>query len=86
MFNIGQFFKKIQNRHTQELFIRSTIQESISRSVGVKIPLEDIVISSGIVTLKNINSGLKSVIFIKKQKILDDVHTSQTIHPIVDIR
>lgn len=86
MFNIGQFFKKIQNRHTQELFIRSVIQESISQSAGVKIPLEDITLSSGVITLKNISSGLKSVIFIKKQKILDSINNAQSIQVVTAIR
>ena len=86
MFNIGQFFKKIQNRHTQELFIRSVIQDSITQNTGAKIPLEDITLSSGVITLKNISSGLKSVVFIKKQKILNTINTNQTIQTVVGIR
>jgi len=86
MFNIGQFFKNIQNRHTKELFVRSVIQESINQNVGVKIPLEDITLSSGVITLKNISSGLQSVIYIKKQKIIDSINSTQTIQNITTIR
>ncbi len=86
MFNIGQFFKNIQNRHIKELFIRSIIQASITQGTGVSIPIEDITISSGVIILKNISSGLRSVIFIKKQKILDSVNKNQTIHVVTNIR
>jgi CMP-N-acetylneuraminic acid synthetase len=86
MFNIGQFFKRIQNKHTQELFVRSLIQESIQQSVGVKIPLEDITLSSGVITLHNISSGLKSVVFVKKQKILESINATQSIQAVHAIR
>lgn len=86
MFNIGQFFKKAQNKHTQELFIRSTIKDAIQKQTNIEIPIEAISFTSQTLILKGISQGAKSQIFIKKQLILQEINTKQNIRKILDVR
>ena len=86
MFNISGFFKRIQNAHTKELFIRTVIRDSIKKSTTIEIPLESISFNASTAILKGISQSLRSVIFIKKRVILADINANQTIRAISDIR
>ena len=86
MLNIGQFFKKIQNKYTQELFIRTLIKEHIQKHIGIVIPVEDISFKSGDIILKNISQTARSQIFIKKQALLQRINEVQQAKKIGDIR
>ena len=86
MLKISDFFKRIQNRHTQELFIRSVIQSALKSCAGVEVKIEAIRISSSTVTLKGVSQSERSQVFIKKQKIIDEINVGQTIRNIVDMR
>lgn len=86
MLNIGQFFKKIQNKHTKELFIRSVVKDVIQKYVGVEVPVESISFKSDTVVLQGVSQTAKSQIFIKKQAIVQEVNSKQNIRRIVDVR
>lgn len=86
MLNISQFFKKIQNKYTQELFVRTVIQEQIKKHIGIAVPIEDITVKSGEVLLKNISQTGRSQIYIKKQALLQGINGAQQSKKIGDIR
>ncbi len=86
MLKIADFFKRIQNKHSQELFIRSTIQASIKKYTKVELPIESISLKSGIVSLKGISQTARSQVFIKKQAIIEELNSTQTIRIVTDIR
>jgi hypothetical protein len=86
MFNIAGFFKRIQNTHTKELFIRSIIGAAIKKYTSNEVPIESITFNSSTVILKNVSQSLKSAIFVKKQSILKEINSEQTIRIVSDIR
>jgi len=86
MINIGELFKKIQNRHSKELFLRSTIQESIKKHTNIDLKVADISVKSGVVSLKNISQTAKSQVFIRKQAVMNEVNALQQIQKITEIR
>ena len=86
MIGLKDFFKKIQNRHTTELFVRSVIQASIKKYTGGDISFDSISFSASSVVLKDISSGLKSALFIKKNAIISDINSNQSNKVVTDIR
>lgn len=86
MFNIAGFFKKIQNSHTKELFIRTIVIQAIKKFTQSDIPIESVSFNSSTIVLKNISQSLRSIIFIKKQTIISEINSSQTIRIVTDIR
>lgn len=86
MLNIGQFFKKIQNKYTKELFLREIIQQSIQKQTGIRIPSEAISIKNNTVVVTGISQAARSHLFIKKQNILQEITTQQQIRVITDIK
>lgn len=85
MLGISGFFKNIQNSFTKEVVLRTTIKEVIKKHTGADIPIESISCKGESVALRNVNPSALSVIFIKKQKILEDLKNSG-IKVITDIR
>lgn len=86
MIGLSGFFKNIQNAFTKEVVLRTSIKEAIKKCANIDIPIENISCKGSTVNLKNINQVVISQIFIKKQKILEELKTSQTIKVITDIR
>ncbi len=74
MLSIAGFFKKIQNKHTKELYLRNTIQATIKKYIGVELPLESISVKSDTISLEGISQAARSQVFIKKQLILDEIN------------
>lgn len=71
MFEISNFFKKIQNSFSKEVVFRTEIKKTIKEYVGIDIDIENISCKNGIINLKNINQTALSAVFIKKTKILE---------------
>lgn len=86
MLNIGQFFKKIQNKHTKELFARTVAKEAIQEQSGVIVRVEDMSFKAGALILKGLSQGARSQVFIKKQAILEQIRAKQQIQVVVDIK
>jgi hypothetical protein len=86
MFSIAKFFERIQNVQSKEVFVRSTIQQTINSLIKVEIPLESITFKSTTIELKNVPQSLRSVIFIKKNAILKAINEAQAIRQVTDIR
>jgi len=86
MFNIRDFLKKASGRQTKELFFRQTVQEVIKANLGVELPIEAISLRSSTIYLKNISQAARSVIFIKKTQILDQLNKKQDFYKINDLR
>jgi len=74
MQSIGDFFKRIGGVHAKEMALRGSIQTAIKELIDIDVPIGDIVFKSGVVTLKNISQGAKSVVFIQKQKIIEKLN------------
>ena len=62
--------------------MRTTIKEMIKKHVGIDVPIENIAPKNGIVTLKNISQSARTAIFIKKEKILEELKGER----VVDLR
>ncbi len=86
MLKISEFFKKIQNRHTKELFVRSVVRDSLKKIVNVEVPVEAISFKSSIAVLKDVSQSARSQIFIKKQTIIQEINSLQSIRIVEDIR
>ncbi len=86
MLKISDFFKRIQNKYSQELYVRSVIQASLKKYINLEVPLESISFKSATIVLKGIPQVARSQIFIKKQTILDDIKANQDIRVVSDIK
>lgn len=86
MYGIKEFFKKIQSKYTQELFIRTVIQETLQSYIHQKTPLDDIRIENTSITLQNSSPTVKSQLLIKKTKILAEINSKQTIRVFTELR
>lgn len=86
MIGIGQFFHRIQNTFTKEVLVRKLIVGSVKENTNVDIPIESIVLKNGVVFLKNISNTAKSVVYIKKSKIIQQVNDQQQVRLILDIK
>ena len=86
MFNIAEFFKRVQGNHAKEFFLREVVRTAVKKNTSVDIAITEMAFSSSVITFKNISSSLRSALFIKKQAILADVNASQSIRIITDIR
>lgn len=80
MFGISGFFKNIQNSFTKEVVLRTKIKETIKTHTSADVPIENISCKNGIINLKNVSSTALSVIFIKKNQILNDLKDFSDIH------
>lgn len=86
MFGISGFFKNIKNAFTKEVVLRTDIRESIKRQTNIDVPIENITCKNGVVGIKGLNPSATSVIFIKKQKILEELQGKETTKFIKDVR
>ena len=86
MLGIHEFFKRIQNLHSKEVFVRTVIQESLKKYTNIGLELKDINFQESTIVLKNTNQTFKSVVFTKKNQILNDINEKQTIRKVTDIR
>lgn len=86
MLKISEFFKKIRNKHTKGLFLRSIIQSTIKKHTNVDLPTESILLKSNSILLNGISQTARSQIFIKKQAIIQDINLSQDTQKIDDVR
>ena len=75
MQSISEFLKRIGNVQAKEMALRGSIQAVVKELTNIDIPIGDITFKSGIVTFKNIPHSGRSVIFIKKQKIVEKLNS-----------
>lgn len=86
MKSIADFFSRIQGKQAQKILLYSLIKEAVSNRAGIDTPLESIAISGKILTLKGLDQAAKSVIFIKKAAIIDEINKKMNHPAISDIR
>jgi len=86
MFSIGQFFERIRSKYAQEIFIRTVIKESLKKIANIDVAVEDISLSGSSVSIKKLNQSARSVMYIKKQSMLEAINSAQSISNITDIR
>ncbi len=86
MFNIGDFFKRVQNVRMKGVLVQNVVAEAVQKIVSYPMKPEDIIISSTVATLKGISSIVRSEVFIKKQLLLDEINSKQDIKKITDIK
>ena len=87
MKGIGEFFKRIGGVQAKEIALRGSIQAVIKEFIGTDVPLGDITVKSGVVTIKNIPHSARSVIYIQKNKIISKANTLLGLNQqITDIR
>ena len=73
MLGISGFFKNIQNVFAKEVFLRTAIGEIIKKQTGFDLKIEDITCKSGTIKIKTTNSSALSAIYIKKNRILEEI-------------
>ncbi len=86
MFNISKFFNRVNSSFGKEIVLRTAICSAIKKHTGIEVGMGDLTIKSGIVNVKGISQGARSVLFIKKQQILKEVQGAQLSKAITDIR
>jgi hypothetical protein len=86
MLNIGEFLNRIKSARAKQFLVRDVVRDSIQKISGVIIPAEAVLIRSSTAELKNVNQADRSTIFIKKQRIIEDINSNQTLKKIDDIR
>ena len=86
MKSIGEFFSNIQNRHAQEMFLRTVVQQVLKRVANVDSNIKDISFKAGAVILKKISPTAKSQLFLKKQAILREIAIQAPGKRIADLK
>ncbi len=86
MLNISEFFKRVQGKHAKEVLIRTSLSDAIRTHAGFDISIEKINFNSDTAILEGLTAMQRSQIYIKKQAILTQVNSQQTIRKIGDIR
>ncbi|MEN9912671.1 MAG: hypothetical protein RLY66_79 [Candidatus Parcubacteria bacterium] len=86
MLNISEFFKRVQGKHAKEVVVRTSVCDAIRKYAGFDIPMEKVNFNSDTVVLEGLTAMQKSQIYIKKQAILDEANSQQSIRVIGDIR
>ena len=74
MKGISEFFKRIGGIQAKEIALRGSIQAVVKELINTDVPMGDITFKSGVVTLKNLSHGARSVVFIQKQKIIEKLN------------
>lgn len=86
MRSIAEFFKNIKSRQARSAHLRTVVQEAVERHARVTLPLEAISLLAGTAVLKGVDQTAKSVIFIKKPAILEEIKAKSNGGAVVDIR
>lgn len=86
MKSIREFFARIQNRQFQEIQLRASISDAVTKHTRVVLPPDSISFSPKVLVLKGLNQSAKSAIFIKKTYILKDLNEILPARMIADIR
>lgn len=71
--NIGKFLERFKELKPPKKFIRDETAKIINSLFNVSINPKDINYRGGIICIKKINPALKNEIFIKKEKILQEL-------------
>ena len=85
MNNIGEYLKKTKNKLFLELGKREISAEVISEFLNEKIPAKNIEIKSGVIYVK-CNQMLRASLFMKKEKIIEEIKKKIPGFNIKDIR
>ena len=86
MLSISEFFKRFGGIQAREIAFRTAVQGAIKELLNIEIPIESISFKSGVVSLKNISSSARSVLFTKKTSVIERANKLQSIHIVMDIR
>lgn len=86
MFNIRDFLKKASNKQAKEIIFRQAVRDSVKKIANIDVLLDNVHVKSSVVFLKDISQAARSVIFVKKQAILEELNKSQDAYKISDIR
>jgi hypothetical protein len=86
MRSIAEFFKNIKSRQARTAHLRAVVQEAVEKHAHISVPLEAIDLSVGTAVLRGLGQTAKSVIFIKKPAIMEEIKARLDNGAIVDIR
>ena len=86
MFNIKDFFKRVQNTQAGNFLLQSIVSDAVKKVASVEVLPINITISSSKVILGGISQAARSEIFIKKEAILREINTLQGSRKITEIR
>lgn len=85
MQGIGSFFDKFKNAAAKEIYKYDIVADIIYKNTNQKIDLKDISIKNGILIIRG-NQSFKSEIFLKKNKILEQISKKLINFNIIDIK
>ena len=86
MKKIDGFLKRFEKITIPDESVRLKTAEILSSEFGEEIKKEDISVKNGIIFIKTKDASLKSDIFLKKQKIIDNINSYLGKITIRDIR
>lgn len=86
MKSIGEFFSRIQNRHAQEVFLRTIVQQVLSKVANIDVDISGISFKGAAVILKNVSPATKAHAYLKKQAILKEIAIQSPGRAITDIK
>jgi hypothetical protein len=77
MYNIGDFFKRIQNARAGSYILQQIIVDAVKKVTGIEVLPANVTIKSTTVTLGGISQAARSEIFIKREAILKGINEVQ---------
>ncbi len=86
MKSISAFFKRIVGAQAKEMARREVIRLAIKQNTNIEVLLPEISIKSNTVNLKGLSQSARSVIYIHKKKIIDQIKAIDSTLFVSDIR
>ena len=85
MFNINSFLDKFRANLAKDSFLLEMIQSTIKKTTHIEIPIKNIHIKSGRVSIIGVSSVVKSELFLKKTDIIQKINNQGGYRNIRDI-
>lgn len=67
---IGQFLKKFSNLTLPDETLKKAFIALVEKELGITLQRDQVIIKHKVITVLNVASGLKSELFLRKQKLL----------------
>lgn len=85
MFNIKDYLVRANSKQAKELLFRGKVQEIIKKNTGLDISVGNIVTKARRIQIKDISPTEKSLIYIKKDILIEQINKNQNIYIIDNI-
>ncbi len=83
--NISQYLEKISKVYNQNISLREAVVGSLKDLVKIELSDKDLILKNGILNIKT-NPVIKTEIFIKKKRIIEEINKRLGEKKVFDIR